>query len=145
MAHADIWFDGACLGNPGPMGAGAVVQIGARTETLSVPLGPGTNNVAEYEAVIAGLALALRLGATSATLRGDSQLILRQLEGRYAVKAPALVPLHAEARQLMLRLGQVGLHWIPREQNARADALAKQAAETRPARRPARAGHDQTL
>lgn len=129
MPHADIWFDGACLGNPGPMGAGVVVQIGDRVETLSAPLGPGTNNVAEYEAVLAGLHLALRLGATSATLRGDSQLVLRQLEGRYAVKAPALVPLHAEARRLLARLGKVAFEWIPRDANARADALAKAGAE----------------
>lgn len=129
VPHATIWFDGACLGNPGPMGAGAVVTVGTQTQTVSRFLGRGTNNVAEYEAVLAGLDLATRMGATSATLRGDSQLVLRQLQGRYAVKAPALVPLHARAQQLLQGLRPVALEWIPREENARADALAKAAVE----------------
>lgn len=129
--HATIWFDGACLGNPGPMGAGAVVECGGRRRTVAKPLGRGTNNVAEYEAAIAGLGLAIAMGATSATLHGDSQLILRQLGGQYDVKAPALKALHAQAKALMAELGAVKLDWIPREKNAEADALSKAAAEGR--------------
>lgn len=129
MPHATIWFDGACLGNPGPMGIGAVVSLGDQTHTISKATGRGTNNIAEYEAVLAGIDLALRLGATSVTLRGDSQLVLRQLQGRYAVKAPALVPLQARAIKLLEGLRPVALEWIPREENARADALAKGAVE----------------
>lgn len=132
MPHATIWFDGACLGNPGPMGIGAVVTLGNQTQTISRATGRGTNNIAEYEAVLAGLELATRLGATSVTLHGDSQLVLRQLQGRYAVKAPALVPLHARAVKLLEGLRPVALEWIPREENARADALAKAAVEGKP-------------
>lgn len=133
VPHATIWFDGACLGNPGPMGAGAVVTVDGQTQTVSRSLGRGTNNLAEYQAVVAGLELALRMGATSVTLRGDSQLVLRQLQGRYAVKAEGLQPLHARATQLLAGLRPVELEWIPREENARADALAKAAAEATPA------------
>jgi ribonuclease HI len=129
--HATIWFDGACLGNPGPMGAGVVVQCGGKTRTLAKPLGRGTNNIAEYEAAIAGLSLALAMGATSATLHGDSQLILRQLGGQYKVSAPGLKALHAQAQALMAELGKVRLEWVPREKNAEADALSKTAAEGR--------------
>ena len=126
--HATVWFDGACLGNPGPMGAGVVVECGGRRRTLAKPLGRGTNNRAEYEAAIAGLSLALALGATSATLHGDSQLILKQLAGEYKVRDAVLRPLHAQALALMAELGQVRLEWVPREQNAEADALSKEAA-----------------
>lgn len=131
-SHATIWFDGACLGNPGPMGAGVVVQCGGKRRTLAKPLGRGTNNIAEYEAAIAGLSLALSMGATSATLHGDSQLVLRQLAGEYKVSAPALRPLHAQAKALMTELGAVRLEWVPRAQNAEADELSKAAAQGRP-------------
>ena len=131
--HATIWFDGACLGNPGPMGAGVVVECGGKRKTLAKALGPGTNNVAEYEAAVAGLALALSMGATSATLHGDSQLVLRQLAGDYKVSAPRLKALHAQAKALMAELGKVRLEWVPRAQNAEADALSKAAAEGRAA------------
>jgi len=129
--HATVWFDGACLGNPGPMGLGVVVECGGRRRTLAKPLGRGTNNIAEYEAVVAGLGLALAMGATSATVHGDSQLVLRQLAGEYKVSAPALRRLHAQARALMAEIGAVRLEWIPRAQNAEADALSKAAAEGR--------------
>ena len=130
--HATIWFDGACLGNPGPMGAGAVVECGGKRRTVSKPLGHGTNNVAEYEAAIAGLALAVSMGATSATLHGDSQVILRQLAGDYKVSAPHLKARHAQALALMAELGKVRLEWVPRERNVEADALSKAAAEGHP-------------
>lgn len=129
--HATVWFDGACLGNPGPMGAGVVVECAGRRRTLAKPLGVGTNNRAEYEAAIAGLALALAMGATSATLHGDSQLILRQLAGDYKVSNEALKPLHAQARALMAEIGRVRLEWVPRDRNTEADALSKAAAEGR--------------
>lgn len=131
MPHADIWFDGACLGNPGPMGAGVVVQCAGKRRTLAKPLGKGTNNRAEYEAAIAGLSLALALHATSATLHGDSQLILRQLSGQYKVKDASLRTLHAQAKALMAELGEVKLEWVPREENVEADELSKAAAEGR--------------
>ena len=84
---ATIWFDGACSGNPGPMGLGAVVQLeGDRPQVLSMAKGHGTNNQAEYHAAILGLRHALAAGATDIVLTGDSQLILRQLKGEYQVR-----------------------------------------------------------
>lgn len=131
FVHATVWFDGACLGNPGPMGAGVVVEGGGQRRTLARHLGRGTNNQAEYEAAIAGLALALSMGARRVTLHGDSQLILKQLAGEYKVAAPALKALHGQARALMAQFDDVRLQWVPRAQNAQADALSKQAAEGR--------------
>jgi ribonuclease HI len=124
---AVVWFDGACLGNPGPMGGGAVVEAGGQRKVLSRAFGPGTNNQAEYHGLILGLRHALALGAAAVTVRGDSQLVLRQLEGRYAVKAPGLRALHEEARSLLGRFGRVRLEWVPRERNAEADRASRAA------------------
>lgn len=125
--QAEVWFDGCCLGNPGPMGAGAVVQADGQRKVLSRPFGRGTNNQAEYRGLLLGLRHALALGATGIVVRGDSQLVLRQLEGRYAVKAAGLRELHAEALQLLARFESVRLEWIPRERNAEADQASRDA------------------
>jgi ribonuclease HI len=125
--HATVWFDGACLGNPGPMGAGAVVATDRERKVLSLAFGLGTNNQAEYRGLILGLRHALGLGADSVTVHGDSQLVLRQLEGRYAVKAPGLKALHDEARLLLAKFAQVKLEWVPRERNAEADLASRRA------------------
>lgn len=87
-----------------------------------------TNNEAEYQAVIAGLALALRefRGAQVRCLT-DSQIVVEQVMGRAAVRAPALQPLHAQALTLMRQVGQVVFVPIPRELNRLADALAWEA------------------
>ena len=124
---ATVWFDGACQGNPGPMGGGAVVDVAGRRQEVSVPLGRGTNNEAEYGGLIAGLEAALDAGARTAQVRGDSQLIIRQLEGRYQVKAANLRPYFERAKALLGRFDEVRFVWVPREQNAEADAAARRA------------------
>ena len=125
--HAEVWFDGACSGNPGPMGGGAVIVIDGKEEAVSKALGNGTNNEAEYGGLIAGLGAALRRGAASVTVRGDSQLVLRQLEGKYQVKAANLRPYYDQAKALLERFDPVKLVWVPRDQNAGADAAARRA------------------
>lgn len=132
--HATVWFDGCCLGNPGPMGAGAVVSTQSERKVLSKPFGLGTNNQAEYRGLILGLRHALALGADSVTVHGDSQLVLRQLSGEYAVKSPGLKALHDEARLLLTRFKPVTLEWVPREENAEADQASRDALR-RPAQR----------
>lgn len=124
---AELWFDGACTGNPGPMGGGAVLRMEGRDEAISKALGHGTNNEAEYGGLIAGLAAALRRDVTRITVRGDSQLILRQLEGKYQVKAANLRPYYEQAKALLGRFESVHLEWVPRDQNAGADAAARRA------------------
>lgn len=128
---ATVWFDGACLGNPGPMGAGAVVEAGGERKELSRGMGRGTNNEAEYHGLLLALRHALAAGANEVTVRGDSQLVLRQVEGRYAVRAPGLQPLHAEAVALLKRFRTVQIEWVPRADNADADRLAGEAAAQR--------------
>ncbi len=129
--HADIWFDGACYGNPGPIGGGAIVEAGGKRHVERVFLGRGTNNEAEYGGLIAGLKRAAALGATSVTVAGDSQLIIRHLEGRYKVKAANLRPLYLEAKALLEAFDDVRLQWIRREMNAAADQAARDAIDKR--------------
>lgn len=124
-----VYSDGAARGNPGPAGAGAVV-CGAQGEVLrrlARPLGNATNNVAEYEGAILGLEAARDLGATEVELRADSELMVRQLDGRYRVKAPHLVPLHQRAQALLASFTRARVRHVPREQNRLADRMANEA------------------
>ena len=109
------------------MGAGAVVQTERDRKVLRQAFGPGTNNQAEYHGLILGLRHALGMEADTVTVHGDSQLVLRQLEGRYAVKAAGLRALHDEANLLLARFSRVKLEWVPREENAEADAASRAA------------------
>lgn len=125
--QAEIWFDGACSGNPGPMGAGAVVRVAGHDRVLSRAMGRGTNNEAEYHGLILGLEEARRLGADEVTVRGDSQLVLRQLEGQYLVRAANLRPLFERARALYTSFAKRRIEWVRRAQNAAADEAARRA------------------
>ena len=125
--------DGASRGNPGPAAYGAVVYDAndAELQALGGAIGRNTNNVAEYRGAIAAVQTALDLGATELELRLDSELIVRQLQGRYRVKNAALKPLYAQLRALLDRLDIVRIRHVPREQNSRADELANAALDGR--------------
>src|SRR5205085_7025248 len=93
-------FDGGSRGNPGPAGIGVVVRAadGTPLVTLGRYIGKATNNVAEYRALITAMTEAERLGARKVKIRGDSELVVRQMTGVYRVKHPDLVPLFREAK-----------------------------------------------
>ncbi|ROO61536.1 putative phosphoglycerate mutase [Micromonospora sp. Llam0] len=133
--------DGGARGNPGPAGYGAVV-LDADTGTVLAErgeaLGVATNNVAEYQGLIAGLRAAAEIGATSVDVRMDSKLVVEQMCGRWQIKNPGLRPLAAQAATLVREFDSVRFSWIPREQNKRADALANQAMD-QAAGKPAKA------
>jgi probable phosphoglycerate mutase len=90
-------------------------------------IGRATNNVAEYRGLIAGLDDALNLGATEAAVYLDSKLLVEQMSGRWKVKHPDLIELHAEARNRARRFAKISYSWIPRERNTYADRLANEA------------------
>ncbi len=129
--------DGGSRGNPGPAGYGAVV-LDPRDEAVlaerSEGIGVATNNVAEYQGLIAGLRAAIDLGATDVEVRMDSKLVVEQMSGRWKIKHPAMQPLAREAAGLVRRLGSVQFGWIPRERNKRADRLANLAMDAQAAR-----------
>jgi ribonuclease HI len=124
-----IYTDGASRGNPGPASIGGVILTadGREVHTISSRIGHATNNEAEYRAVIAALEAALALGGEEIELRTDSELLERQLSGRYRVKNPRLIPLSNRVKALRNRFKQVRIVHIGRELNRRADALANQA------------------
>jgi ribonuclease HI len=125
---AVLWTDGAARGNPGPAGIGAILksETGEVLYTGSEYLGHTTNNVAEYKAVLLGLAGALAQGISRIEVRADSELLIKQLKGEYRVKSPGLKPLFEEARRLIARFDSVKLTHIRRELNGEADRLANQ-------------------
>ena len=128
----DGWLleiDGRARGNPCPAGAGAVVYdpAGTRVAARAFPLGRMTNNAAEYEGLVRGLAMARELGAARLMVRSDSELLVRQLNGEYRIKAPHLIDLAAKARVLAAGFTAVTFAAVPRERNVEADRLANRA------------------
>jgi ribonuclease HI len=127
-----VFCDGGSRGNPGPAAIGAVVLDASahpprRLATVSERIGVTTNNVAEYQAVIAGLEAARQFPARTLELRADSMLVIRQLEGKWRVKQAHLRPLHARALELLAGYERVDLAHVPREQNTDADLLVNAA------------------
>lgn len=127
-----IYCDGGARGNPGPAAIGAVVldpatEPPAQLATVSERIGVTTNNVAEYRSLIAALEAAAPFHARAVTVKADSQLVVRQLQGRYRVKQAHLQPLYEEARALLRRYDEVELVHVPREQNVVADSLVNAA------------------
>lgn len=125
-----LYCDGAARGNPGPAAIGGVLFAPGRVEpvaAISEAIGRATNNEAEYRALLAGLQTALAAGVTRLLVRLDSELLVKQMDGSYRVKAPGLKPLHEEAVALLRRFASVVFEQVPRERNAIADELANAA------------------
>jgi single stranded DNA-binding protein len=129
VSEVVVWADGASKGNPGAAGYGAVITTteGEVLAELREGIGWATNNVAEYRGVIAGLDQAKTLGAHRVHLRADAKLVIQQLKGTNKVRSEALVPLHAEALQLVGEFEAVTFEHVAREANQHADDLANQA------------------
>lgn len=120
------YCDGAARGNPGPAGLGVhVTDAHGRTiHEIAEGIGPATNNVAEYSALIAALEWAAREGVQGLLVRSDSHLLVEQMNGRYKVKNPNLQKLNRRAREIASGLGGVTYEHVRREFNKEADALA---------------------
>ena len=124
-----IYTDGASRGNPGRSAIGAVIadEKGNTLATISKRIGRATNNQAEYRAVIAALEKAVKVGAKNADIRMDSELVVKQLNGRYRVRNMSLKPLYDKATGLLASLERYRISHIPRSRNAEADRLANRA------------------
>ncbi len=123
------YTDGACLGNPGPMGIGIVIyRDGIMVEQLSEYVGRGTNNIAEYKAIIKALETVHGMGEIEVHIKSDSELIVKQLNREYRVKDPELLPLKKEVDRLCNGI-KASFEHIPREKNGKADGLSKEGAE----------------
>jgi len=122
-----LYTDGAARGNPGPAAIGVVLTDASGKEIVALgeAIGRTTNNEAEYRALLRGLERAKH--AEELEIRTDSELMARQLNGAYRVRAANLKPLHDQARRALARFQRVTIDIIPRELNRRADALANEA------------------
>jgi ribonuclease HI len=124
-----VHVDGGARGNPGPAAIAAVISEpdGGVLHEASETIGRATNNVAEYRALLLGIERALDLGATELDLVGDSELIVKQVQGKYKVKDAGLKPLHASVREKLAGVGGWSIRHVKRERNAEADRLVNEA------------------
>jgi ribonuclease HI len=129
MGKLTVNVDGGARGNPGPAAIGVVVRNddGAVVEQVGETIGQATNNVAEYRALLRGIELAAAHGADEVELIGDSELIVRQIEGRYKVKHADMKELHAQAKKMLAGFDSWSIRHVKRAQNADADKLVNQA------------------
>jgi ribonuclease HI len=129
MDRVTVNVDGGARGNPGPAAIGAVLRgpDGEIVEQRAERIGRATNNVAEYRALLLGIGLAAAHDAGELELVGDSELIVRQVEGRYKVKDATMKELHAEVMQALQPFDRWSIRHVRREHNADADRLVNQA------------------
>ncbi len=125
MEMAEIYFDGSSKPNPGKMKIGAVVKFGDRQVMLSKEMGEGTNNMAEYLALLEALKVALEMGAKKVKIFGDSTLVVEQLSGNYRVRSSKLKPIYEEVKRLLSKFEDWSIEWIPEEYNSEAHNLSQ--------------------
>ncbi|HET7619601.1 MAG TPA: ribonuclease HI family protein [Vicinamibacterales bacterium] len=120
------YIDGGARGNPGPAGYGVRIEdaSGTLVEELHGGIGIATNNIAEYNGLLAALRWAKDHGAQALHVRADSELLVKQMRGEYRVKHPGLQPLHGQARALVADIGVVTFEHVRREKNREADRLS---------------------
>jgi ribonuclease HI len=120
------YIDGGARGNPGPAGYGVRIEDGngELIQELHGGLGIATNNVAEYNGLLAALRWAVDHGHRDVRIRADSELLVKQMRGEYKVKHPGLQPLYVRARLLVMELDRVSFEHVRRELNKEADRLS---------------------
>lgn len=123
-----LYSDGSSRGNPGPAAIGVVMLDGMGTTVgrFSERIGKATSNQAEYRALIAGLELALKLGAKRVDINLDSELVAKQLKGEYKVRNAGLKPLFHKASQLLKEFDSFRIAHLSRRENREAHQLVRQ-------------------
>jgi ribonuclease HI len=120
--------DGGARGNPGPAAIGVVVSTpdGEVLEEHAERIGSATNNVAEYRALMLGLERALALGAREVELIGDSELVVRQVQGEYKVRDEVLWRLHKHVIRALAEFDSWSIRHVRRDENEAADRLVNE-------------------
>jgi len=126
---ARLFTDGGSRGNPGPAASAYVLEAedGTVLDARGEPIGVATNNVAEYRALVAGLAKAAELEVNELEVVSDSELLVKQMRGEYKIKNTALIDLSFEAKRHERRIGAVSYTAVRREHNELADRLVNDA------------------
>ena len=126
--RAHVYFDGASRGNPGPAAiAWVVVTSDGIVGEGSERIGEATNNQAEYEALVRALTVAKEFGFDEVDVRGDSELVVKQVRGEYDTNDPELREKRVDVLELLDAFDRWSLAHVPREINDRADSLANEA------------------
>lgn len=136
-----VFVDGSARGNPGSAGIGVAIFAEGRDEPvaeISRNIGTTTNNVAEYEALIAALSWLVDQKAGHAVIKIDSELVYKQLNAEYRIKTKHILPLVNRARNLLNLLPGAAIILIPREENKCADRLAQKASKIKKTPKPAK-------
>lgn len=140
LQKINLFCDGGARGNPGPAALGVVIKMPTGEKQYAQFLGEKTNNEAEYEAAIFGLKKIKQivgkknLKETFVVVHADSQLVVRQMQGRYKIENSRLQPLFLTLWNLSLDFGKVEWQSIPREENQEADTLVNQALDEQKAK-----------
>lgn len=113
--------------NPGPSAIGYIVETNGRKEQGSRSIGEATNNQAEYHALLQGVQTAQQMGCTDVVAKGDSQLVVKQVQGKWSVNDSELQPLCEQATQLIESFESFSIQHVPREGNVDADQLVDRA------------------
>jgi ribonuclease HI len=129
VSRLTVNVDGGARGNPGPAAIGVVLRDaeGNVVEEVGEAIGEATNNVAEYRALLRGLELAAAHGASGVELIGDSELVVRQVEGRYKVKNAGMKELHEQVKRSLGEFESWSIRHVRRERNGDADRLVNEA------------------
>jgi ribonuclease HI len=129
MSRVTVNVDGGARGNPGPAAIGVVLRNGDGSvlEEVGETIGEATNNVAEYRALLRGIELASGHGAEELELVGDSELVVRQVEGRYKVKNAGMKKLHEEVKRALRDFDSWSIRHVRRAENSDADRLVNEA------------------
>jgi ribonuclease HI len=129
VSRVTVNVDGGARGNPGPAAIGVVLRNGDGrvVEEVGETIGEATNNVAEYRALLRGIELAAGHGAGEVELIGDSELVVRQVEGRYKVKNAGMKKLHEEVKRALRGFDSWSIRHVRRAENADADRLVNEA------------------
>lgn len=126
MDNLDVFTDGACSGNPGEAAIAVVFkENGKIVKEIAEAIGPATNNIAEYAALVRALKEAKLLKLTTIRIHTDSQWMFNQIRGTYQVKSDGIKPLYDEVVNLAKGFKRVEFKWVPREENKDADHLAQ--------------------
>ena len=128
MTCYTLFFDGCSKSNPGVSGAGAVIyNDGVEIYAEAVFVGEReTNNIAEYTGMIIGMTEAIRRNIRILSVKGDSQLVIKQMKGEYKVKSPNLLEIYKHAKSLAAKFDMITFEHVYRDDNTRADELSNE-------------------
>lgn len=125
--HVTLYVDGASKGNPGHAGIGVRMEAdGEVVQEYGGYIGRATNNAAEYQALLRGLRMARELGVARVSVKSDSELVVKQINGSYRVKNASLLPLYKQVRDLSRAFQTFEIRHISRSENSAADKLANE-------------------